>query len=104
MTKYLVTYHGGSAPDSPDAAQQVMAAFMAWAQKTGSALVDPGAPLGASKVVATGAVTDGTAAGPVSGYSIVEADDLDAAVALVSDHPFVSRGGLLQVSTAALPG
>jgi len=94
MTKYLVTYHGGSAPDSPEAAQQ----------KTGSALVDPGAPLGASKVVATGAATDGTAAGPVSGYSIVEADDLDAAVALVSDHPFVSRGGSLQVSTAALPG
>jgi len=103
MTKFLVTYHGGSQPDSPEAAQQVMTAFMAWAQKTGSALVDPGAPLGPSKVVSSTAVTDGAAEGPCGGYSIIEADDLDAAVALVADHPFVGRGGALQVSTAVLP-
>jgi len=104
MTKFLVTYHGAGAPDSPEAAQEAMAAFMAWAQKTGSALVDPGAPLGPAKVVSGGAVADGAADGPFGGYSIVEADDLDAAVALVRDHPFVGRGGSLQVSTAALPG
>jgi hypothetical protein len=104
MMKFLVTYHGGSEPDSPEAAQQVMAAFMAWAQKTGSALVDPGAPLGPAKVVSSTAVTDGTAEGSCGGYSIVQADDLDAAVALVADHPFVGRGGTLQVRTAVLPG
>jgi len=103
MTKFLVTYHGGSEPDSPEAAQQVMAAFMAWAHKTGGALADPGAPLGPSKVVSSTAVTDGAAEGPCGGYSIIEADDLDAAVALVADHPFVGRGGALQVSTAVLP-
>jgi hypothetical protein len=103
VTKFLVTYHGGTEPDSPEAAQQVMAAFMAWAQKTGSALVDPGAPLGPAKVVSSTAVTDGAAEGPVGGYSIIKADDLDAAVALVADHPFVGRGGELQVSTAVLP-
>ena len=104
MTKFLVTYHGGSAPDSPEAAQQVMGAFMAWAEKTGSALIDPGAPLGPSKIVATGAVADGAAAGPVGGYSIIEPGDLDAAVALVRDHPFVGRDGSLQVSTASILG
>ena len=103
MTKFLVTYHGGSAPDSPAAAQQMMAAFMAWAQQTGSALVDPGAPLGDSKVVTMGSVVAGRADAPFNGYSVVEADDLDAAVALVAEHPFVGRGGALQVSTAALP-
>jgi hypothetical protein len=40
----------------------------------------------------------------VSGYSIVQAADLDSASSLVKDHPFVSRGGSLQVSTAVLPG
>jgi hypothetical protein len=104
MTKFLVTYHGGQQPDSPEAAGQMMAAFMAWSQKTGGALVDPGAPLGLAKVVSSDAVIDGAAEGPCGGYSIIEADDLDAAVALVTDHPFVGRGGSLQVSTAILPG
>jgi hypothetical protein len=104
MTKFLVTYHGAGAPDSPEAAQQAMAAFIAWSQKTGSALVDPGAPLGPARVVTSNAVTDGAADGPFGGYSVIEAGDLDAAVALVRDHPFVGRGGSLQVSTAILPG
>jgi len=80
-----------------------MAAFMAWASATGDALVDPGAPLGPAKTVSSESVADGAADGPANGYSIIEAADLDSAVALVKGHPFVGRGGSLQVSTAALP-
>jgi len=103
MPKFLVTYHGAGAP-SPDQAQQAMAAFMAWAQSVGGALVDPGAPLGPAKTVSAGGVADGAADGPMNGYSILEAADLDSAVSLVKEHPFVGRGGSLQVSTATLPG
>jgi hypothetical protein len=81
-----------------------MAAFMAWASSAGEALVDPGAPLGPAKTVSAESVTDGAADGPAGGYSIVQTDDLDSAVALVKNHPFIARGGSLQVSTAALPG
>lgn len=49
-------------------------------------------------------VSDGPAEGPPNGYSILQAPDLDSAVALVKGHPFVGRGGSLQVSTATLPG
>jgi hypothetical protein len=41
---------------------------------------------------------------PPNSYSILQAADLDGAVALVKGHPFVGRGGSLQVSTATLPG
>jgi hypothetical protein len=34
---------------------------------------------------------------------VLEARDIDAAVALVRDHPFVQRGGSLQVSAAVAP-
>jgi hypothetical protein len=81
-----------------------MAAFMAWASSVGGALVDPGAPLGAAKTVSSGSVSDGHADGPAAGYSVLEAADLDSAVELVKNHPFVGRGGSLQVSTANLPG
>lgn len=103
MPKFLVTYHGSGAP-SPDEAQQAMAAFMAWAQSVGSALIDPGAPLGPQKTVESSSVADGPAGGPAQGYSILEATDLDSAVGLVQNHPFISRGGSLQVSQAIQPG
>jgi hypothetical protein len=102
MPKFLVTYHGAGAP-APEEAKQAMAAFMAWAQSAGEALVDPGAPLGPAKTVSSGGVADGAADGPMGGYSILETADLDSAVNLVKEHPFVLRGGSLQVSTAALP-
>jgi len=103
MPKFLITYHGAGAP-SPEQAQEAMAAFMAWASSAGEALTDPGAPLGPAKTVTAESVSDGPADGPPNGYSILQAADLDSAVALVKGHPFVGRGGSLQVSTATLPG
>jgi len=70
---------------------------------TGRALVDPGAPLGASKTVSAGSVAEGAAPGPANGYSVLEATDLDRAADLVRDHPYVARGGSLQVSQAVAP-
>jgi hypothetical protein len=103
MARFLVTYHGGGMPEGEKAREQAMAAFGQWVAKTGKALVDPGAPLGPAKTVSNGSVVDGPAAGPSGGYSIIEAADIDAAVDLVRGHPFVSRGGSLQVSPAVAP-
>jgi hypothetical protein len=103
MPKFLITYHGAGAP-APEQAQEAMAAFMAWASSVGEALVDPGAPLGPARTVTAASVSDGPADGPANGYSIVQAADLESALELVKGHPFVSRGGSLQVSTAVLPG
>jgi len=42
-------------------------------------------------------------AGRAGGYSVLRAVDMDSAVALVRDHPFVKRGGSLQVTEAVSP-
>jgi len=96
MPSFLVTYHGGGMPEGEQARQQAMADFGAWVGKTGDALTDPGAPLGPSM---TGTGADG----PLGGYSVLRADDMDSAVALVRDHPFVKRGGSLTVSQGVAP-
>jgi hypothetical protein len=103
MARFLVTYHGAGMPADENARQQAMAAFGKWVEQTGKALVDPGAPLGPAKTVSSGSVQDGPASGPFGGYSIIEAKDIDAAVELVRAHPFVGRGGSLQVSPAVAP-
>src|SRR5262245_32214166 len=106
MSTYLVTYHGGGEmPTSPEARQQMMAAFGAWATGVGAALADPGAPLGPAKTGTSGQVVDGQTAATISGYSLLRAEDLGAAVKLVEGHPFLGRGGTLQVIQAVeLPG
>jgi hypothetical protein len=103
MPRFLVTYHGGGMPESEEGRQQAMAAFGAWISATGQALADPGAPLGPAKTVSAGAVSDGAAPGQFNGYSILDAADLDSAVELVRAHPYVERGGSLQVSEAVAP-
>jgi hypothetical protein len=103
MPSFLVTYHGGGMPEDEEGRQQAMAAFGAWVGKMGDALTDPGAPLGPSMTVSSGGARSGDAEGRAAGYSVIRADDMDAAVDLVRDHPFVSRGGSLQVTEAVAP-
>jgi hypothetical protein len=103
MPSFLVTYHGGGMPEDEEGRQQAMAAFGAWVGQMGDALTDPGAPLGPSVTVSADGVRAGDAEGRVGGYSVISAADMDAAVDLVRDHPFVARGGSLQVTEAVVP-
>jgi hypothetical protein len=97
MKKFLITYHGAGMPPnpSPEMMQQVKAAFGAWLAEAGSAVVDPGAPIRPVAQVAKGSPA---AQVEIGGYSILQADSLDAARAILAKHPFVGRGGTLQVS------
>ena len=90
MAKYVLTYVGGSEPKPEDAAA-VMGAWMEWMGSLGGALVDGGAPFGASTALG-GKVTSG-----LTGYSIVDAADLAAAAKLAQGCPHLSAGGTVEV-------
>lgn len=64
------------------------AQWKAWIEKVGPAFTDMGAPFGPS----TSLVDDGSRAAAVSltGYSIVEANSLEAAMELAGGHPSLS--------------
>ncbi len=96
MKKYLITYHnGGPMPSDPKAMEQMKMAFGKWLQEAGSAIVDPGAPVMNVKQVASGKPSSPV---EVGGYSIIQADNEEAAVKILKSHPFVARGGTLQVN------
>lgn len=104
MATFLVTYYGGGPPpDSAAAREQMMAAFQAWAASVGDAMVDPGAPLGPRRTVTGSGVSEEPADAALGGYTVLRADSLDDAVKAVESHPFVSRGGTLQVSQVVAP-
>ena len=100
MTNYMFLYSGGMGPDdmSEEDRGKEMAAWMAWFGKLGEAVVDGGNPLAASKGIdSDGTVSDSPALAGATGYTVVSADSLDAAVALTKDHPHLAAGGQISV-------
>jgi hypothetical protein len=88
MAKFIYLYRGQTPDLTPEQGAERMAAFGAWIEQVGAALVDGGSPFGASAAVRD----DGSegAAGELIGYSIVEAADLGAAKALTEGLPFLA--------------
>ena len=93
MSKYLYLYRGPATPTedfTPEQTAEQTRAWGEWMTRVGPALAEPGAPFGARTAVAD----DGSSPAPTdqNGYSIVEAESLDAARRLVDKHPFLSEG------------
>lgn len=92
MSKYIFAYHGGKTPETPEACSLLMARWDAWISDLGAAMVNPGAPVGKSSTVSAAGVTDDGGANPLSGYSVVEADSLEAALAMAKGSPVLDHG------------
>jgi hypothetical protein len=96
MATFLFTYTGGMSPSTPEEGQKVMAAWNAWFGTIGAGVVDGGNPTGPTRTVRPGGATADTD-GP-TGYSIIRADSLDAAVEIAKGCPVLHAGGEVLVS------
>lgn len=98
MANYLLVYHGGKMPESPEEGAKIMKAWTDWFGVLGGALVDGGNPVSKVKTIASnGTVSDG-GVNPSSGYSVIKADNLDAAVALAKACPVLEGGASIEVA------
>jgi hypothetical protein len=101
MPKYVLAYHGGSTPSSEADQTDAMAAWGAWFGSLGAAVVDGGNPTGASVTLASdGSTTSGGGSNPLTGYSLINASDLDAAVSLAKGCPIFAAGGTIEIAEA----
>ena len=91
MKKFLYLYFGGNPPQSAEAGQALMQAWMAYFAKLGDKIVEGGAPLGPSQTVG------GSASAKAVGFSIISAASLEEAVKLTEGHPHLMAGGSLEV-------
>jgi hypothetical protein len=99
MPKFLFAYHGGGMAATPAEQEATYAAWGAWFGSLGDAIVDGGNPVAtAQTVTGDGSARAGGGANPVSGYSLVNATDLDAAVSLAKGCPILSVGGSVEVA------
>ena len=101
MAKFLFVYHGGSHPQSEAEVAEVMEAWGNWFGSMGNDVIDGGNPVGMSSTVMSGGkVVDNGGANPASGYSLIEATNLDDALAKAKGCPILSAGGSVEVAEA----
>ena len=87
-------------PEGEEEQKAVLDAWMGWFGQLGQAVVDGGAPFGPSSTVGPdGGVAGGGSSG-LTGYSVIEADSLDTAVAQAKGCPVLSAGGSVEVYEA----
>ncbi|MBD77787.1 MAG: hypothetical protein CL840_02445 [Crocinitomicaceae bacterium] len=98
MSKFIVIYHAPAeameamAMATPEEKAEGMKPWMAWAERCGAQLLDMGAPLmGGQRLSPDGSSSPSTK--EVTGYSILEAENMDAAKALLDGHPHLTWQG-----------
>ena len=98
MKRFLVIYHAPAeamemmAKATPEEKMEGMKPWMAWKDRLGESLLDLGAPL----VAGLRLQPDGSTAAStkeVTGYSMVQAENMEEAQALLSDHPHLAWTG-----------
>jgi hypothetical protein len=100
MNKYVFLYSGGSQPASEAEGKAMMDAWMSYFGKIGSSIVDGGAPFSPG-----GKLLGKASPSKATGYSVVQAANLDAAIALTAGHPHLAYGGGIEVlETVKVPG
>ena len=91
MKKFIILYNGPATPAEemgPEKAKAIMTKWAEWMDKIGDGMVDIGQPMANGEAV----VDDGSEgkALELSGYSIIQAEDMAGAKKLVEGHPFLS--------------
>ena len=98
MAQYMLTYLGGNPPSSPEEAKAHFAKYREWLSSLGDAAVSPANPLkDTSTVNPDGTVTAGGTTS-MSGFTIIEAESMEAVLEMAKACPFLEIGGSLEVS------
>lgn len=98
MANYVITYIGGNQPSSPEEGKQHFAKYREWLSSLGDSAVSPANPFKNTNTVnPDGSVTPASTTS-MSGFTIIEADSMEAALSIAKACPFLDIGGSLEVS------
>ncbi|NRA89492.1 MAG: hypothetical protein HRU28_19360 [Rhizobiales bacterium] len=102
MDEFAIIYVGSGTPDKmPKTKEEGMAhrqKWMDWVASLGDAVVNPGQPMMEHKLVSANAVDEVNDNSKFTGYAIIKAENIDAAVEIARGDPFLDMGGNIQVA------
>ncbi len=98
MSQYVITYLGGDQPSTPEEGKKYFAKYQEWLNSLGDSAVSPMNPFKDTKTVnPDGSISTGSSTS-MSGYTIINADSMDAALEISKACPFLEINGTLEVS------
>ena len=98
MKQFVLVYLGGNQPTDPQQASEHIDKYMRWLSSLDDAVVVPTIPLKDTTTVSpAGTISEGGSSA-MSGFTIIKADSMQAALAIAQDCPFLEIGGSLEVS------
>jgi len=98
MAQFVFVYLGGNQPTNQDEASKHFTKYMEWLTSLGESVIIPTIPLKDTNTISPdGTVTEGGSCA-MSGFSIIKADSMDAALTIAQSCPFLEIDGSLEVS------
>jgi hypothetical protein len=98
MKKFVYVYLGGNQPSSPEEAKEHFSKYREWITSLGDSVISPAIPLkNTSTVSPDGTIDEGGRTG-MSGFTIIKAESMEAALSIAQACPFLEIGGSLEVS------
>ncbi len=104
MAQFGLLYVGEPVHESEAAAQAHQQQFFAWVGSLGDAIVNPGMPFGPPTRVSAEGVSSEARADRLTGLTIIEAEDMDAALEIAKNCPYVEVAALDVVQIFQMPG
>jgi len=98
MPQFVIVYLGGDQPSSAEEGKRHFAKYMDWLASLGDSAVSPANPLKSTSTVNPDGSVTAAGRSTMSGYSIIEADSMEAALTIAKACPFLDIGGSLEVS------
>ena len=101
--KYVLVFYGGGMPETPAAQARVLKQWDSWYRKLGKSVIDAGLPFSVrvNKVRDDGSTAKGSIGQRATGYTILDAKDLDRATKMAKDCPILRSGGSISVYETA---
>jgi hypothetical protein len=99
MSNYVLLYNGGGMPTSEIERKRILDDWTAWYKKLDNAIVDQGNPFTpmAKSISIDGKIHDGADCPTVTGYTIIKAMSLDAAVQIARNCPALKYGSKISI-------
>lgn len=99
MSNYVLLYTGGAMPTTDAERKRITDEWMAWYKKIDKAVVDQGNPFSpmAKYISGDGKIYDGSIGSTITGYTIIKAMSLDAAIQLAKSCPALKSGAKISV-------
>lgn len=98
MPQFMITYLGGDKPSTPEEGKEHFAKYQQWLGSLGDAVVSPANPLKDTHTVNPNGNASAGSQTTMSGYTVIEAESIDAAIKIAKACPFLEINGTLEVS------